>query len=124
MYKGGIKFMKGFTLVELLAVIIVLGAISLVVIPSVQRSVNRSGEQAYEVQVSNIEDAAKNWAADHIDSLPDHGKTVTITLEDLMQGNYVEQDLENPKTKKPFAKDTKIIIKNINENYTYKFVES
>lgn len=116
--------MKGFTLVELLAVIIILGAISLVVIPSVQRSLNHSNEQAYEVQVSNIEAAAKNWGADHIDSLPDHGKTTTITLEDLIRGNYVEKDIENPKTKKPFSKDTKIIIKNLNENYTYKLVES
>lgn len=114
---------RGFTLVELLAVIVILGGISLIVIPSIQRSLNHSNEQAYEVQVSSIEEATKNWAADHIDRLPDHGKTTTVTLGELIDGNYIEENIQNPKTKTPFDPATKIIIKNTNESYTYKLVE-
>lgn len=114
---------KGFTLVELLAVIIILGAISLVVVPSIQRSLNKSNDQAYTAQVSNIESSAKNWAADHLDLLPNNGGSTTVTIGELIDGNYLEKDIQNPKTKEAFPRDTRVIIKNTNESYTYKLVE-
>lgn len=114
---------KGFTLVELLAVIVVLGGISLIVIPSVQRNLAKSKDQTYNAQISTIEEAAKSWAADNIDSIPDNGSSTTITLQDLINGNYVPKDIKNPKTNAPFSTETKIIIKNVNENYIYRVVE-
>ena len=115
---------KGFTLVELLAVIVVLAAISLVIIPAVHGNLNRSREQSYDVQVKNIEEAAKNWAADHIGALPDNGDTYILTLQDLQDGNYISKDLENPKTQRPFDGSLQIMIKNNNESYVYKVIES
>ncbi len=115
---------KGFTLVELLTVIIVLAAISLVVIPAVNNSLNKSNEQAYDVQISTIESAAKSWLADNISRIPDNGEEVVITLGELQDGNYVDKELENPKTKSPFPRDTKIIIRNVNESYIYRVIES
>ena len=115
---------KGFTLVELLTVIIVLAAISLVVIPAVNNSLNNSNQQAYDLQISNIENAAKNWLADHIDQIPETGDEYVLTLGELQDGNYISKDLENPKTKTIFSRNTKIIIKNVNESYVYRVIES
>lgn len=138
---------RGFTLIELMAVIVVIAGIALVVVPSVDRSINRSNQNAYKVQISNIESAAKNWYADalagHIDgytylsegcvdknddgvcdkNLPGNGEGITITIKDLQDGNYLGKEVENPLTKKPFPETTKIVITNNNETYTYKVIE-
>ena len=79
---------KGFTLIELLTVIVVLAAISLVVIPSVNSSLNKSNEQAYDAQISSIENAAKSWLADNISEIPDNGEEHVLTLGELQDGNY------------------------------------
>ncbi len=115
---------KGFTLIELLTVIVVLAAISLVVIPSVNSSLNKSNEQAYDAQISSIENAAKSWLADNISEIPDNGEEHVLTLGELQDGNYIDKNLENPKTKSPFSRDTKIIIRNVNESYIYRVIES
>lgn len=115
---------KGFTLVELLTVIIVLAAISLVIVPAVNNSLNNSNEQAYKVQISNIENAAKNWISDNISLIPDNGDEIVVTLGELQDGNYISKELENPKTKSPFPRNTKVIIKNVNESYIYRIVEN
>lgn len=138
---------KGFTLIELMAVIVIIAGIALVVVPSVDRSINRANQNAYNVQISNIQSAAKNWYSDALvgriegytylsegcvdknddgvcdKNLPGNGESITITLKDLKDGNYISKDIENPLTKKPFSDTTKIVITNNNETYTYKVVE-
>ena len=44
---------KGFTLVELLAVIVILGVIALITVPIVTRTINSSKTETYEVSVRN-----------------------------------------------------------------------
>ena len=51
---------KGFTLVELLGVLVVLGLISVIIVPKVIDSITTSKEAAYQTQVETIENAAKN----------------------------------------------------------------
>ena len=57
---------KGLTLVELLAVIVVLAVVALIVTPNILSSISKSHERMYETQLDNIKSAAKNWAADMI----------------------------------------------------------
>ena len=54
---------KGFTLVELLGVLVVLGLISVIIVPKVIDSITTSKEAAYQTQVETIENAAKNLMA-------------------------------------------------------------
>lgn len=55
---------KGFTLVELLAVIVILALIMTFAIPSVLKSRNASLEKISEIEVKNIKDAAIVLATD------------------------------------------------------------
>ena len=50
---------KGFTLVELLAVIILLGVIGLIVVPSITKTINNSKEDLYNDQIGKIKLASE-----------------------------------------------------------------
>lgn len=50
---------KGFTLIEVLAVIVIIGLLAGVSIPTVLKSINSGKESAYKVMVSNIVIASK-----------------------------------------------------------------
>ena len=58
---------KGLTLVELLAVLIVLSLIVMIVVPSVTRNLKLSKIQMCELQLDSLISASKNWLTDQID---------------------------------------------------------
>ena len=96
---------KGFTLVELLGVIVVLAIISMIAVPLIDRSINKSDEDLYNTQINQIVKAAKNYYAEpeNIDGLPQGaGDSVTVTLEALQKGGYLPTEVDNPKTGEPF----------------------
>ena len=57
---------KGFTLVELLAVLVILGMISLIIIPSVSGTLNASRKNSYQKQIKVLETAAEKWGVENI----------------------------------------------------------
>lgn len=97
---------KGFTLVEVLAVLIVLGIIATIAYPIVTSSIERSEEKAYEEQVSAIEREAKRWALDHSEELPavDSTDKIGVDVATLINGGYITKTkngkLYNPKDDK------------------------
>ncbi len=102
---------KGFTLVELLVVIIILGLVALVAFPAVIKVINDSKESAYEDQVAVIEKAAKQWGVNNPLRLPDvnitdssctlarTGSQVTsVSIGTLVSDGYLNGDsIKNPK---------------------------
>lgn len=111
---------RGFTLVELLAVIIVLGLISVIVVPTVTNSIRNYRKDLYEVQISNIEDAARVWGSDNIVKLPKTtNETLVITLSDLQSGGYIDGDVKDPRNKKKLSTSLKITITKTSKGYNY-----
>ena len=55
---------KGFTLVEVLAVIVVLGLIGAIIIPKVVSTINNSKEKSYNISVNNLVKALNGISAD------------------------------------------------------------
>lgn len=117
---------KGFTLIELFAVIIILGLLAIIVVPNVIDIVNENSDKVYERQIENIIKSAKTWGADNLGKLPNvNNESIRVTLGELQQGGYAKNDLKNPKTEELFDENnTYVIIKNINGNLDYQvFVE-
>jgi len=57
---------KGLTLVELLAVLVVLGLIVVIVVPTVTKNLKSSRVQLCEHQLDSLKSASKNWLTDRI----------------------------------------------------------
>ncbi|MDD4547499.1 MAG: prepilin-type N-terminal cleavage/methylation domain-containing protein [Bacilli bacterium] len=115
---------KAFTLIELLAVIFIVGIISLVVIPTIGRVTNQSKEELYKLQIENIITGSKNWATKNADILPTGDQEIiTITLGQLKIGGFVDKNITNPKTKKLFPNDLQITITRVKDNFKYLVLE-
>ncbi len=115
---------KGFTLAELLGVIIILGVIALITIVTVTNTMKENKEDLYEIQINNIIVGAKTWASSHVFELPDQdGESITLTLAELKQSGFVENDITNPKTNELFSNDLKVKITKVDNNYKYEVIE-
>lgn len=116
---------KGFTLTELLAVITLLGLLSLIVVPVVDKLIKDSEDDLYKTQIENIEASAKNWASENIFSLPENtGEYVDKTICDLEQAGFLEVDMKNPKTDNIFYKDSYVRITKTDYGFEYNYVET
>lgn len=115
---------SGFTLVEILVVIVILGILAAVIYPIVNTSVNSSKQKLYDAQIENIINAARTYASDNMEILPTtDGENLNppLTLNKLIEEGYIK-DIENPKTKKPFDKNIKITITNKNGVLEYEVI--
>lgn len=114
---------NGFTLMEMLAVVLVLAIIALITVPLINKQFRDSTNTLYNAQLDNIKEGAKNWAGDHLDQIPStENGAVSVTLKDLQDQGYIKKKLENPKTKKPFEPTISVQIVYIGGNYTYRVV--
>lgn len=91
---------KGFTMIELIAVITILGIIALITVPVVNNSLKNAREKMFEEQKTRIIDAAKKYALENesiIRTDLDKDYTQMITLNQLKNDNYLEKkDIINP----------------------------
>ena len=83
---------KGFTLVEILAAIVILGILMGLAIVSVSSILSNSKEGFYD----NLEDqlilAAKSYYGDHRTLLPQNiGQERQVTVETLIKNNYLKR---------------------------------
>ncbi|MCI9233964.1 MAG: prepilin-type N-terminal cleavage/methylation domain-containing protein [Bacilli bacterium] len=88
---------RGFTLTEVLGVIVILGLIALIIFPNVSKSIKNSKQKLYNEQVSLIEENARKWGVEHTAELPDNG-SYYLELNDLVLGGYISQkELKDPR---------------------------
>lgn len=107
---------KGFTLMELLAVIVLLGVLGVVIIPKVGDSITNSKNQAYEAQVVSIKKGVNDFLIDNSE-LISSGETITIKLGVIKQGGYLPIDIKNPITRKSFSNES--LIKVTSDGFSY-----
>ncbi len=112
---------KGFTLVELLATITILGIIALLLIPTVTGVISSFKSDASEEQKKTIIAAAKLWISDNRLKAPTtEGVELCVQISALKKG-YLDDDLRDPKTKQkiPDTAGVKIRMKKKALVYTY-----
>lgn len=86
---------KGFTLIEVLAIIVILGIIASIIGVSVSGTIDNTKNRSYQQQVHTIEKAASMWAVENTQLLPSSG-TCTITIEDLYNSGHLPNIPKNP----------------------------
>ncbi len=100
---------KGFTIIELLAIIIIIGLIVLLITPAVNNLIENSENKSYNFQIKSIEDAAINFSIEYGNSINDLD-SFTIDLKLLKDLAFIDFDIRNPKTNKYFSDDTLITL--------------
>ena len=114
---------KGFTLVELMAVIILLAVICAISFPVVNSIISSTKQEAYDNQVLLLVEAGKKWGIKNVDKLPLEGE-LYITIEQLLEGGFIENGrITNPKDNTEMTGC--VLVKYISEynQYSYEYKE-
>lgn len=80
---------KGFTLVEVLSIIVVLGILVAIVVPRMSKSTKEIKEEQYARIIRVIENGAKAYHSNHKDE-------IKISVEKLQQEKLITTSLKNP----------------------------
>ena len=91
---------RGFTLIEILAVIIILGILAIVAIPVVSNYIVDSRSKTFLAHEKDMEEAARSLTIECIDGkenciLPTENNTNDIYLSELIEKGFTER-LQNP----------------------------
>ena len=108
---------KGFTLVELLAVIAILMVISLIIVTATFNIVDTSNETVYQVQINTILNAAYDFSLKNLSYLPDENQKKYVTLGELKYGGFLSSSITDPNTKEKFRDDLVVSIENVGKSY-------
>lgn len=108
---------KGFTLVELLAVLIILAIIFVISVPLMTEILDQSKNTLYKKQIDTILDASYDYSLKYINYLPERNKISYITLGELKYEGIVDYDLTDPETNKKFNDDLVISISKVGTGY-------
>lgn len=92
---------NAFTLVEIIAAVIVMGIIAIIAVPSVIRYINDSTETTFLSYENSMRDAARNHVIKCISEndpdclLPEQGEKKLVYLSDLVNSGYID-DMKDP----------------------------
>lgn len=119
-----VRMKKGFTLVELLVVIALLGIIAVMVTTSVIGIMNRSRDSLSKSQISTLENAAEQWGTINTDKMPLDNSVYEVDIQTLADEGYIDSsDLENPKNGATLCGAVQIKYDSSKNQYRYNFVE-
>ena len=114
-------FKKGFTLVELLAVIVILAVIALIATPIVKDSIANSKEQALKETINSIERAAYNYGYQNDIGYDTNYKK--LTLDELISKGFLKGDIINPVTNEKMNGCVLYRWNETNNQYEFKYNE-
>lgn len=106
---------KGFTLVELLAVIVILAIILAIAVPTISSLIDNYQNNTSLINEKIMIKAAKNYMSTHSELFPESmGSTIEIKLEDLKSSSNLS-DIKDPKNN-TFSCDGYVLITKTGDN--------
>ena len=100
---------KGFTLIELVAIIVVLSAIFLVSFPSFLNLAKTEDQKKYDNFVDDLCRAGKEYIYANIEEYNDNydsKQSIDINILDLIKYGNIDKNKKNPKTNNFISEDT------------------
>lgn len=109
---------KGFTLLELLATIIIVIALSTLIVPNIMKYM-KQGEAEYNKNIEEmVKIAGTNYYADHKDKLEEPDPVISV--KELASENYLSKDITDKKGNTCMKSSYAFAVKDENGKYTYK----
>ena len=121
------KNKKGFTLTELIGVIVLLGIIALISVPILNKTIKNSKEKAYNAQVDEIVASAKKWGVTNDEKLPKvDGVSIRVKVPELIAAGILEDDkILDPRNDKEMTSScVRIRYHESTNEYKYTFEET
>lgn len=116
---------NAFTLIELLAVIIILTVMGIIVIPIVENSINSGKDDLYIAQIDSIKASLKKYAIEEINSnIKNPGDDIYLSLYQLKIAGYISTDIKDPRTEKLLPEDMLLRIEKREKSYAYEVLET
>lgn len=115
---------KGFTLIETLMVIVLIGIISLILVPNVVSMINKNKTKSCENLKNNIISAAKIYVNENKYDLNfTCDNKVDITIATLKENGKISDDIKDPKTNIAISDEEKVEVtfNCTTKQFTYKF---
>ncbi len=111
---------RGFTLIELIGVIVILALLTLIIVPNVVSYLQQGVSDSKEYQNESIILGAKNWASDNKDALPEDGNVINLQLITLQNSGYIDKNIKDPETGEEIdGNSVCVVIANNGKKYTY-----
>lgn len=115
-----IKYEKsGFTLVELLGIIIIISLIFLFSFTNLSNTTKKNKENEYEMFVKDLCLAGQNYIYSNLEKYPETSKInseITINVNDLIIEGLIDKNTLNPKTNTNILND--YLIYTVKSDYT------
>ncbi|WP_010678297.1 prepilin-type N-terminal cleavage/methylation domain-containing protein [Bacillus timonensis] len=116
-----LKNQKGLTLVELLAVVVILGIISAIAVPSIGNVIENSKKDAHIANAQQIANAAKLAKASGLKNAS--GNTESYTLDELIEGGFLDEIPKSPTNSSYNSTYSKVYFTDTVNNVTVKQVD-
>lgn len=116
---------KGFTLVEMMGVIVLLAIVGMIVFPEVNKVIKNSRAKLYDEQIGNLIKVTKEYVLYNTELLPEVGQTSCISLDDLkVSGKISSDDIIDPRNREQIIDGFIVITYSEDYNqYNYEFNE-
>ena len=115
------KTSSGFTLIEIIAAVIIIGVLALIIVPSVSGYIYNTRNAAYNAHETAMEEAAKSMTIEVINgkdnyALPRSGNFSNVSLKELVDKELIKS-IQDPQTGEKCNEEMSyVIIKALNEN--------
>ena len=112
---------KGFTLMEIMTVIIILAVIATISFPLINNLMKQSKQSLYETQIKLVEDAARKMTLEDT-SLLDKNTSSCIDIESIIKSGQIDSDeIIDPRNNEPITGSVVVTFDSDYNQYDYKY---